>query len=102
MLRNFLAVDPVVQGKVRAEAFYSNDLKCDRHLALMLHGDAAFSGQGVVMETFNLDDLPDYTVHGAIHMVVNNQIGLFLYKMRIFFVNCIFFIFFVINVNLYI
>ncbi|CAD5218540.1 unnamed protein product [Bursaphelenchus okinawaensis] len=69
------AVDPVVQGKVRAEAFYSADNRCDSHLALMLHGDAAFSGQGVVMETFNLDDLPDYTVNGAIHMVVNNQIG---------------------------
>lgn len=70
-------MDPVVQGKVRAQAFYNNDLKCDRHLAIMLHGDAAFSGQGVVMETFNLDDLVDYTIHGAIHMVVNNQIGLF-------------------------
>jgi len=69
------AVDPVVQGKLRAEAFYSGDTKCDRHLAIMLHGDAAFSGQGVVMETFNLDDLPSYTVHGAIHIVVNNQIG---------------------------
>ncbi|KAI1715416.1 transketolase, pyrimidine binding domain-containing protein [Ditylenchus destructor] len=69
------AVDPVVQGKVRAEAFYSDDRNFDRHLALMLHGDAAFSGQGVVMETFNLDDLTDYTIKGAIHMVVNNQIG---------------------------
>jgi len=40
-----------------------------------LHGDASFSGQGVVMETFNLNDLRDYTIHGAIHIVVNNQIG---------------------------
>jgi|UniRef100_A0AC35EUT8 2-oxoglutarate dehydrogenase E1 component len=69
------AVDPVVQGKVRAEAFYGGDTKCDRNLAVMLHGDAAFSGQGVVMETFNLDDLPSYSVHGAIHIVCNNQIG---------------------------
>lgn len=69
------AVDPVCQGKVRAEAFYSDDPHCDRHLAIMLHGDAAFAGQGVVMETFNLDDLPSYTIHGAIHIVVNNQIG---------------------------
>ena len=67
------AVDPVVQGKVRAEAFYSADTNCDRNLALILHGDSAFSGQGVVFETFNLDDLPAYSVHGAIHMVVNNQ-----------------------------
>jgi 2-oxoglutarate dehydrogenase E1 component len=69
------AVDPVVQGKVHAEAYYSNDPTCDRHLALVLHGDASFSGQGVVMETFNLNDLRDYSIFGAIHIVVNNQIG---------------------------
>lgn len=64
-----------MQGKLRSEAFYSNDMKCDRHMALLLHGDASFSGQGVVMETFNLNDLPDYTIYGCIHIVVNNQIG---------------------------
>ncbi|WKY03571.1 hypothetical protein Q1695_004935 [Nippostrongylus brasiliensis] len=69
------AVDPVVMGKVRAEAFYAADEKCDRTMAILMHGDAAFSGQGVVMETFNLDDLPSYTTHGCIHIVVNNQIG---------------------------
>uniref|UniRef100_A0AC35TYH7 Oxoglutarate dehydrogenase (succinyl-transferring) n=1 Tax=Rhabditophanes sp. KR3021 TaxID=114890 RepID=A0AC35TYH7_9BILA len=69
------AVDPVCQGKVRAEAFYSGDENFDHNLAIMLHGDAAFAGQGVVMETFNLDDLPSYTINGAIHMVCNNQIG---------------------------
>ncbi|CAJ0935954.1 unnamed protein product, partial [Mesorhabditis belari] len=69
------AVDPVVLGKVRAEAFYSGDHKCDRAMAIMLHGDAAFAGQGVVLETFNLDDLPSYTTSGCIHIVVNNQIG---------------------------
>ncbi|KAF8371141.1 ogdh-1 [Pristionchus pacificus] len=69
------AVDPVVMGKVRAEAFYAGDNKHDRTMAILMHGDAAFSGQGVVMETFNLDDLPSYTTHGAIHLVVNNQIG---------------------------
>ncbi|KIH60595.1 oxoglutarate dehydrogenase (succinyl-transferring), E1 component [Ancylostoma duodenale] len=69
------AVDPVVMGKVRAEAFYAGDSKCDRTMAILMHGDAAFSGQGVVMETFNLDDLPSYTVHGCIHIVVNNQVG---------------------------
>ncbi|CAI4227877.1 unnamed protein product [Auanema sp. JU1783] len=69
------AVDPVVQGKVRAEAFYAGDKKCDRSMAILLHGDAAFSGQGVVMETFNLGDLPSYTTHGAVHIVCNNQIG---------------------------
>ncbi|KJH49248.1 oxoglutarate dehydrogenase (succinyl-transferring), E1 component [Dictyocaulus viviparus] len=69
------AVDPVVMGKVRAEAFYAGDKNCDRTMAILMHGDAAFSGQGVVMETFNLDDLPSYTTHGSIHIVVNNQIG---------------------------
>lgn len=64
-----------MQGKVRAESYYSNDPTCDRHLAIVLHGDASFSGQGVVMETFNLNDLPAYSIHGAIHIVVNNQIG---------------------------
>ncbi|CAJ0587449.1 unnamed protein product, partial [Mesorhabditis spiculigera] len=69
------AVDPVVLGKVRAEAFYSGDHNCDRTMAIMLHGDAAFAGQGVVLETFNLDDLPSYTTQGCIHIVCNNQIG---------------------------
>jgi len=40
----------------------------------MLHGDAAFSGQGIVYETFTLSDLPAYETHGTIHMVVNNQV----------------------------
>lgn len=44
-------------------------------MSLLLHGDAAFCGQGVVYETFHLSDLPDYTTHGTIHIVVNNQIG---------------------------
>lgn len=44
-------------------------------MSILLHGDAAFSGQGVVYETFHLSDLPDYSTHGTIHIVVNNQIG---------------------------
>ena len=47
----------------------------DTVMSILLHGDAAFSGQGVVYETFHLSDLPDYTTHGTIHIVVNNQIG---------------------------
>lgn len=61
-------------GKVRAEAFYSGDETGEHSMAIVMHGDAAFSGQGVVMETFNLDDLLEYTTHGAIHIVVNNQV----------------------------
>lgn len=71
----FSAVDPIVLGKVRAESFYSGDESGDRTMAILLHGDAAFSGQGVVMETFNLNDLKAYTTHGTIHLVVNNQVS---------------------------
>ena len=44
-------------------------------MAIMIHGDAAMSGQGVVSESFNLSDLPSYKTHGTIHVVINNQIG---------------------------
>lgn len=63
-------------GKVRAESFYGGDKNGDRSMAILMHGDAAFSGQGVVMETFNLNDLRAYTTHGTIHFVVNNQVCL--------------------------
>lgn len=43
---------------------------------MLLHGDAAFAGQGVVFETFHLSDLPDYTTNGTIHIVVNNQVSI--------------------------
>jgi len=69
------AVDPVVQGKVKAEQFYRDDKDGNQTMSILLHGDAAFSGQGVVYETFHLSDLPAYTTHGTIHIVVNNQIG---------------------------
>ena len=44
-------------------------------MSILLHGDAAFSGQGVVYETFHLSDLPAYTTHGTIHIVANNQVS---------------------------
>ncbi|CAH1388601.1 unnamed protein product [Nezara viridula] len=69
------AVDPIVQGKTRAEQFYRGDGEGKKVMSILLHGDAAFCGQGVVFETFHLSDLPDYTTHGTIHIVVNNQIG---------------------------
>eukprot|EP00118_Oscarella_pearsei_P028876 m.3177 g.3177 ORF g.3177 m.3177 type:complete len:996 (+) comp9096_c0_seq1:289-3276(+) len=69
------AVDPVVQGKTRAEQFYSKDKQGKKAVSILIHGDAAFAGQGVVYETFHLSDLPHYTTHGTIHVVVNNQIG---------------------------
>jgi 2-oxoglutarate dehydrogenase E1 component len=69
------ACDPVVQGKTRAEQFYRGDGEGKKVMSIMLHGDAAFCGQGVVFETMHLSDLPDYTTHGTIHIVANNQIG---------------------------
>ncbi|XP_069557206.1 2-oxoglutarate dehydrogenase complex component E1 [Brachyistius frenatus] len=69
------AVDPVVQGKTKAEQFYCGDTEGKRVMSILLHGDAAFAGQGIVYETFHLSDLPSYTTHGTIHVVVNNQIG---------------------------
>lgn len=46
-------------------------------MSILLHGDAAFAGQGIVYETFHLSDLPSYTTHGTIHVVVNNQVFAF-------------------------
>ena len=43
-------------------------------MSILLHGDAAFAGQGIVYETFHLSDLPSYTTHGTVHVVVNNQV----------------------------
>ncbi|XP_061692338.1 2-oxoglutarate dehydrogenase-like, mitochondrial isoform X2 [Syngnathoides biaculeatus] len=69
------AVDPVVQGKAKAEQFYRGDSLGKKVMSILMHGDAAFAGQGVVYETFHLSELPSYTTHGTIHVVVNNQIG---------------------------
>jgi 2-oxoglutarate dehydrogenase E1 component len=69
------AVNPVVLGKVRAKQDQMNDT--DRHqvLPVLLHGDAAFAGQGVVAECFGLSGLKGHRTGGTIHIVVNNQIG---------------------------
>ncbi|XP_021107593.1 2-oxoglutarate dehydrogenase-like, mitochondrial isoform X2 [Heterocephalus glaber] len=69
------AVDPVVQGKTKAEQFYRGDAQGRKVMSILVHGDAAFAGQGVVYETFHLSDLPSYTTNGTVHVVVNNQIG---------------------------
>jgi len=55
--------------------FYNNISCMFQVMSILLHGDAAFCGQGIVFETMHLSDLPDYTTHGTIHIVVNNQIG---------------------------
>ena len=69
------AVDPVVEGMTRAKQDRRNDTSHNSTLALLIHGDAAFAGQGVVAETFNLSQLPGFRVGGTIHIVVNNQVG---------------------------
>jgi 2-oxoglutarate dehydrogenase E1 component len=70
------AVDPVVEGTARAR----QRIRCDTEhrrkvLPLLVHGDAAFAGQGIVMETLNMSQLEGYGTGGTVHIVVNNQIG---------------------------
>jgi 2-oxoglutarate dehydrogenase E1 component len=67
------AVDPVVLGRARARQSRRGGV--GQVLPILLHGDAAFAGQGMVAETLNLADLPGYTVGGTIHLVLNNLIG---------------------------
>ena len=62
-------------GQAKAEQFYRDDATGDKVMGLLVHGDAAFAGQGVVYETINLSNLYGYTTHGTIHIVVNNQVG---------------------------
>ncbi|WAC54879.1 multifunctional oxoglutarate decarboxylase/oxoglutarate dehydrogenase thiamine pyrophosphate-binding subunit/dihydrolipoyllysine-residue succinyltransferase subunit [Gordonia sp. SL306] len=69
------AVDPVLEGLVRAKQDLLGDDESFPILPLMLHGDAAFAGQGVVAETLNMAMLPGYRTGGTIHIVVNNQVG---------------------------
>jgi 2-oxoglutarate dehydrogenase E1 component len=70
-------VDPVVMGKVRAKQDQHGDPPDQRIsvLPLLMHGDAAFAGQGVVAECFGLSDLKGYRIGGSLHFIVNNQIG---------------------------
>lgn len=68
-------IGPVITGSVRARQQRSEDKTGEKILAVVIHGDAAFAGQGVVMETFNMSQARGYHVGGTIHIVVNNQIG---------------------------
>ncbi len=69
------AVNPVVVGKVRAKQDQKEDLGRRKVAALLIHGDAAFSGQGLVPETLDLSELKGYRIGGTIHFIINNQIG---------------------------
>jgi 2-oxoglutarate dehydrogenase E1 component len=68
-------VNPVVEGSVRARQRRRDDKTGDQVLPILVHGDAAFAGQGVVMETLNLSGTRGYGTGGTVHQIVNNQIG---------------------------
>jgi len=69
------AVDPVVKGKVRAKQDQLGDATRSRCLGILMHGDAAFAGQGLVAEVLEFCDLEGYRTGGTVHLIVNNQIG---------------------------
>jgi 2-oxoglutarate dehydrogenase E1 component len=69
------AVNPVVEGFVRARQRLLGDANFKRVLPLLVHGDASFIGQGLVAETLNLSQLPYYKTGGTIHVIINNQVG---------------------------
>ncbi len=69
------AVNPVVLGQVRAKQFFHKDLKRKKVIPVLMHGDAAFAGQGIVAECFAMSGLPGHNIGGTIHIIVNNQIG---------------------------
>jgi 2-oxoglutarate dehydrogenase E1 component len=69
------AVNTVCTGKVRAKQYFTEDVDRSKNLPILMHGDGAFAGQGIVYETLDMSGLPDYSVGGTIHIVVNNQVA---------------------------
>ena len=68
-------IDPVVEGSVRARQDRRGDHEKDGVIPILIHGDAAFAGQGVVMETLNMSNTRGFSTGGTIHLIINNQIG---------------------------
>lgn len=68
-------VSPVAEGSVRARQDRRNNTARDQVIPIIMHGDAAFAGQGVVMETFQMSQTRAYTTGGTVHIVINNQVG---------------------------
>ena len=69
------AVNPVVLGQTRAKQFFHKDKERNKVIPILIHGDAAFAGQGIVAECFAMSGLPGHNTGGTIHIIVNNQIG---------------------------
>ena len=69
------AVNPVVLGQTRAKQFYHKDTQRNKVIPILIHGDAAFAGQGIVAECFSMSGLPGHNTGGTIHFIINNQIG---------------------------
>ena len=71
------AVNPCVGGRARAEQhFLGGTQECRKQVVpIVVHGDAAFAGQGIVYECLQMEQLPNYTVGGTVHVVINNQVG---------------------------
>ena len=69
------AVNPVVLGQTRAKQFFHKDAQRNKVIPILIHGDAAFAGQGIVAECFAMSGLPGHNTGGTIHIIINNQIG---------------------------
>ncbi len=69
------AVNPVVLGQTRAKQFFHKDKDRNKVIPILIHGDAAFAGQGIVAECFAMSGLPGHNTGGTIHIIINNQIG---------------------------
>ena len=69
------AVNPVVLGQTRAKQYFHDDKERKKVIPILIHGDAAFAGQGIVAECFSMSGLPGHNTGGTIHIIVNNQIG---------------------------
>jgi 2-oxoglutarate dehydrogenase E1 component len=68
-------VNPVVEGIVRAKQYYLGDMQRSKVVPVLIHGDAAFTGQGIVLETLALSEMPYWRTGGTIHVIIDNQIG---------------------------
>lgn len=68
-------VNPVAQGSLRAKEDRAGDIYHEQGMALLIHGDAALAGEGIIQETLNLSQLAPYQIGGTLHVVINNQIG---------------------------